>query len=251
MKPEILQQVRVSLLGAEACNSSRWYSKRIHEYNLCALPDTGSREACQGAGGGPLMCWEGRSERFWVVGVNSWWSGCTSVRLPSVFISTQRFASWILKVTSQVSKPKPKPAAQQSPSWARPKPSTQRPPSWTPPTSRPISIARPTGWFRPGAKPVSRPSFSFGRPNYVAPAQPQLPTRRPAASVSSGNPWHTRPQLKPWSRPQYQQRPPSMPASQAGYHWHQGLPGSSAISRRPRPRPPYQWQNQGQSGGRL
>ncbi|XP_015278307.1 PREDICTED: acrosin-like [Gekko japonicus] len=101
MKLEIMQEVKVSLLDTAACNSSRWYFKRIRDNNLCALPETGSKEACQGAGGGPLMCWEGRSERFWVVGINSWWSGCTEIRMPSVFISTQRFASWILRVTRE------------------------------------------------------------------------------------------------------------------------------------------------------
>ncbi|XP_077196925.1 uncharacterized protein LOC143838907 [Paroedura picta] len=237
-KPETLQEVKVTLLDVAVCNSSRWYYKRVKDNNLCATPEKGGKENCQGDGGSPLMCREGRSERFWVVGVNSWGSGCTEARMPTVFISTQRFSSWIQKVTQE--------------GQLQPKPSTPQLQSWTAAWAKPVSVTRPTGWFRPGPKP----NLSWNRPNYVpvSPPPSRLPTWRPAASGSSGKPWFSRPQLKPWSRhprphTKPQPRPPFQAKPQTGsqqfQNWTAGW--SSMVSRRPKPsQPPLQGQNQEQ-----
>ncbi|XP_048356098.1 acrosin-like [Sphaerodactylus townsendi] len=173
-KPEILQEVKVNLLEVGACNSSRWVNKRIQDYNVCVMAEKGGKENCQGDGGAPLMCREGRSERFWITGIDSWGSGCTRERMTEVFVSTRHFSAWIQRRIKEMLQPQPqrKPVVLQRPNWTRP---SARP--------TPTPVKRPVTWYRP------RPSYSWVHPNYVPMPPPppkwKLPIGRPKGSSGS------------------------------------------------------------------
>ncbi|XP_062990547.1 acrosin-like [Elgaria multicarinata webbii] len=95
---DILQETAVELLPGKVCNSSRWYFIGIRDDNICAISDEAYIDNCRGDGGSPLMCKQENSQRFWVIGISSWGSGCDRQKAAGVFTSTQSYYHWIQKI---------------------------------------------------------------------------------------------------------------------------------------------------------
>ncbi|KFO78043.1 Acrosin, partial [Cuculus canorus] len=94
--PLVLQDFQVHLIDSHTCNGSGWHRGGVHPHNICAgYPRGGGGDTCQGDSGGPLVCHDGRSDRFWLVGVSSWGRGCARAHRPGVYTSTQSFHHWI------------------------------------------------------------------------------------------------------------------------------------------------------------
>ncbi|XP_061496242.1 acrosin-like [Rhineura floridana] len=101
-RPEILQEGSVNLIPKETCSRMEWWYRRILDENLCAGHEDGGAATCRRDSGGPLMCREKMSERYWVVGVASWGApDCGAPQQPSVFISTQSYLDWIKQMTME------------------------------------------------------------------------------------------------------------------------------------------------------
>uniref|UniRef100_A0A8D0E5X1 Peptidase S1 domain-containing protein n=1 Tax=Salvator merianae TaxID=96440 RepID=A0A8D0E5X1_SALMN len=92
---DILQEAKVNLISNKICNRSDWYFMKVREENICAVSEEARIDRCKGDGGSPLMCRLPKSERFWVVGLNSWGIGCRAGKVPGVFTATQPFLKWI------------------------------------------------------------------------------------------------------------------------------------------------------------
>uniref|UniRef100_A0A8C5SBJ9 Peptidase S1 domain-containing protein n=1 Tax=Laticauda laticaudata TaxID=8630 RepID=A0A8C5SBJ9_LATLA len=91
---DILQEAEVSLVARDECNSSTQYSALIKEEHLCAVSEDPTKGSCRGDGGGPLMCRQSHTERYWLIGLNSWGTSCSTGKVPGIFTSTQFFLTW-------------------------------------------------------------------------------------------------------------------------------------------------------------
>ncbi|NWV03382.1 ACRO protein, partial [Ptilonorhynchus violaceus] len=82
---EVLQETQVRLLDPKSCGSG---DEAVTAPEVCAKQSRGGSDPCQRESGGPLVCRDPGSDRFWIVGVTSWGRGC-------VFTPTRRFSDWI------------------------------------------------------------------------------------------------------------------------------------------------------------
>jgi len=102
-KGECQNRLRKSRLG-------RYF--RLHDSFLCAGGEVG-KDACEGDGGGPLVCQDPATGNYVVAGITAWGIGCSS-ELPGVYVDVQYFRKWIDNTIAESHKVRPAEGQQQT-----------------------------------------------------------------------------------------------------------------------------------------
>uniref|UniRef100_A0A670KFS6 Peptidase S1 domain-containing protein n=1 Tax=Podarcis muralis TaxID=64176 RepID=A0A670KFS6_PODMU len=88
-----LENVPVTLLSTQKCNSSCRMAGELSPRMLCAHYLDGNTEACKAKWGGPLVC---LLEHVWrLVGIGSQRTGCKEPEQPGVYTEVAEFLDWI------------------------------------------------------------------------------------------------------------------------------------------------------------
>lgn len=102
----VLQELMVPVLKNQVCQEKytaiRLYfgGDQFDRAVICAGVLAGGKDTCQGDSGGPLMTVEDggvKTQRFYLIGIVSYGSGCARANTPGVYTSTQYFMDWILE----------------------------------------------------------------------------------------------------------------------------------------------------------
>ncbi|XP_075956703.1 transmembrane protease serine 13a [Anarhichas minor] len=88
-----LLEVTVDIISTRVCNSRSVYRGAVTKHMLCAGDLNGGKDSCQGDSGGPLVC-EG-ANRWHLIGITSWGSGCGGRNRPGVYTKVQSVLPWI------------------------------------------------------------------------------------------------------------------------------------------------------------
>ncbi|KAK1147726.1 transmembrane protease serine 4-like [Acipenser oxyrinchus oxyrinchus] len=96
----VLQQAELAYLDRAICNRPISYAGLITPRMLCAGSLEGKVDSCQGDSGGPLVLLR---ERWQLVGVVSWGTGCARPNRPGIYTNLGVFLDWIHGVMQQYS----------------------------------------------------------------------------------------------------------------------------------------------------
>uniref|UniRef100_A0A672I742 trypsin n=1 Tax=Salarias fasciatus TaxID=181472 RepID=A0A672I742_SALFA len=88
-----LMEVNVDIIDTRVCNSRDVYFGAVTRHMLCAGTLQGGKDSCQGDSGGPLVC-QGE-DRWYLVGITSWGSGCGRRDKPGVYTKVSSVLPWI------------------------------------------------------------------------------------------------------------------------------------------------------------
>lgn len=92
-RPDVLQQLTVSIMDRNTCNLRTYHDGAITKNMMCA--ESNRRDTCRGDSGGPLVCGDA------VEAVVTWGSRvCGNRRKPGVFTRVATYLSWIENVLS-------------------------------------------------------------------------------------------------------------------------------------------------------
>ena len=79
------------------CNSNESYQGVIGQFYLCAGVPEGGKDGCIYDSGGPLMCAQGDSAPWYLVGMMIWGDGCAKKNKYGVYVNVARQLDFIKK----------------------------------------------------------------------------------------------------------------------------------------------------------
>ncbi|CAN9511391.1 unnamed protein product [Ophioblennius macclurei] len=94
-----LMEVNVDIIGTDVCNGRNVYRGAVTRHMVCAGKLEGGKDSCQGDSGGPLVCKGGN--RWYLVGITSWGSGCGLRNRPGVYTKVSSLLPWIYSTMQQ------------------------------------------------------------------------------------------------------------------------------------------------------
>ena len=95
----ILNWVEVPVIPTETCKL--WMGKIVLDGMLCAGYETGSKDACYGDSGSPLVL-RNANGFFELIGIVSWGIGCAETRKPGVYTNVTRYSNWIRRASGEL-----------------------------------------------------------------------------------------------------------------------------------------------------
>ncbi|KAM4742693.1 transmembrane protease serine 13a [Anableps anableps] len=94
-----LMEVTVDIIDTQLCNTPLIYGGAVTSNMICAGKLEGGKDSCQGDSGGPLVC-KG-DNRWYLVGLTSWGSGCGMKNKPGVYTRVSSVLSWVYSKMQQ------------------------------------------------------------------------------------------------------------------------------------------------------
>ncbi|XP_044535193.1 transmembrane protease serine 12-like [Gracilinanus agilis] len=90
-----LLEAELHYIPWEACNSEESYGGRVAVTSFCAGEEDGIADTCMGDSGGPFMCYIPESERYILMGITSFGSGCGKKIFPRIYTKVQFYKMWV------------------------------------------------------------------------------------------------------------------------------------------------------------
>ncbi|TGZ58392.1 hypothetical protein CRM22_009673 [Opisthorchis felineus] len=90
-----LRQLKLSFLNLAQCNETEAYKGKLTSSMLCAGYMSGGKDSCKGDSGGPLMCQEEKSGRWFQLGIVSFGKQCAAPGTPGLYSRVSVFLDWI------------------------------------------------------------------------------------------------------------------------------------------------------------
>ncbi|XP_029437475.1 mucin-5AC-like [Rhinatrema bivittatum] len=97
----VLQKLEMVLMDWNLCKVWLW---TITKNMMCAGYEEGTRDACQGDNGGPLVCRSWKNDLWHQVGILSWGQGCGK-KTPGIYTLLSNFLGWIEAETDEAGEP--------------------------------------------------------------------------------------------------------------------------------------------------
>eukprot|EP00533_Pseudo-nitzschia_delicatissima_P003776 CAMPEP_0116090986 /NCGR_PEP_ID=MMETSP0327-20121206/7260_1 /TAXON_ID=44447 /ORGANISM="Pseudo-nitzschia delicatissima, Strain B596" /LENGTH=458 /DNA_ID=CAMNT_0003582299 /DNA_START=73 /DNA_END=1449 /DNA_ORIENTATION=- len=202
--PEFLQQLTVTSLTNEICNSKDSYDGLLTDNMLCAGYLEGGKGVCRGDSGGPLVKRIPQPDGTFVdlhVGAVSWGYGCAQPNYPGVYSRTSAQFKWIrstmceelqsvaafCNTDSPSASPSDSPTISPAPSSA---PSESPAPSVAPsvePTLSPSNSPAPSKSPSPSAAPSVKPEIALTAKPTSEPTKSAAPTKSPQPTSILGD----------------------------------------------------------------
>lgn len=94
---DVLRKADIEVIAESTCNAATAYDGEITANMFCAGKEDGSKDACSGDSGGPMVYYDGSTAIQ--TGIVSWGEGCALAGFPGIYTRLVNYLGWISGVT--------------------------------------------------------------------------------------------------------------------------------------------------------